>query len=172
MRFDFTKKSWRFIAVVATLSVNIAASQSCAAQSPTLDQIKLPPGFSIELVARVPSARAMTWGDRGTLFVGSSAGNVYALTFAAANAGGQASVQSIASGLRDPGGVAFRDGALYVSSVNRILRFDDIERRLQSPPEPAVVTDKLPSDAHHGRKFIAFGPDAKLYVNVGAPCNV
>ena len=172
MRFDFTKKSWRFIAVVATLSVNLAASQSCAAQSPTLDQIKLPPGFSIELVARVPSARAMTWGDRGTLFVGSSAGNVYALTFAAPNAGGQASVHTIASGLRDPGGVAFHNGALFVSAVSRVLRFDDIEHRVQSPPEPVVVTDKLPSDGHHGRKFIAFGPDGKLYVNVGAPCNI
>ena len=172
MRFDFTKKSWRFIAVVATLSVNIAASQSCAAQSPTLDQIKLPPGFSIELVARVPGARAMTWGDRGTLFVGSSAGNVYALTFAAPNAGGQASVHTIASGLRDPGGVAFHNGALFVSAVSRVLRFDDIEHRVQSPPEPVVVTDKLPSDGHHGRKFIAFGPDGKLYVNVGAPCNI
>ena len=172
MRFDFTKKSWRFIAVVATLSVNIAASQSCAAQSPTLDQIKLPPGFSIELVARVPSARAMTWGDRGTLFVGSSAGNVYALTFAAPNAGGQASVHTIASGLRDPGGVAFHNGALFVSAVSRVLRFDDIEHRVQSPPEPVVVTDKLPPDGHHGRKFIAFGPDGKLYVNVGAPCNI
>ena len=172
MRFDFTKKTWRFIAVVATLSVNIAASQSCAAQSPTLDQIKLPPGFSIELVARVPSARAMTWGDRGTLFVGSSAGNVYALTFAAPNAGGQASVHTIASGLRDPGGVAFHNGALFVSAVSRVLRFDDTEHRVQSPPEPVVVTDKLPSDGHHGRKFIAFGPDGKLYVNVGAPCNI
>jgi len=172
MCFGVMSKSLALIAGTAIVCATIAASQSSAAQSPPLDQIKLPQGFSIELVARVPSARAMTWGDRGTLFVGSSAGNVYALTFAAPNAGGQASVQSIASGLRDPGGVAFRDGALYVSSVDRILRFDDIERRLQSPPEPVVVTDKLPSDAHHGRKFIAFGPDGKLYVNVGAPCNV
>src|SRR5437667_12699813 len=126
MRFDFTKKSWRFIAVVATLSVTIAASQSCAAQSPTLDQIKLPPGFSIELVARVPSARAMTWGDRGTLFVGSLAGNVYALTFAAPNSGGQASVHTIASGLRGPGGVAFSNSALFVSVVSPVPHFDEI----------------------------------------------
>jgi glucose/arabinose dehydrogenase len=172
MRFGMMKKSRRLTATLAILSVGIAASQSSAAQSLPLDQIKLPQGFSIELVARVPSARAMTWGDRGTLFVGSSAGNVYALTFAAPNAGGQATVHTIASGLRDPGGVAFRDGALYVSSVDRILRFDDIERQLQSRLEPAVVTDKLPSDAHHGRKFIAFGPDGKLYINVGAPCNI
>jgi len=172
MCFDIMRKSLGLVAGTAIVCTNIAASQSSAAQALPLDQIKLPQGFSIELVARVPSARAMTWGDRGTLFVSSSAGNVYALTFAAPNAGGHASVQSIASGLRDSGGLAFRDRALYVSSVNRILRFDDIERRLQPPPEPVVVTDKLPSDAHHGRKFIAFGPDGKLYANVGAPCNV
>jgi glucose/arabinose dehydrogenase len=170
MGFDVRKKLLGLIAGAAIVCANIAAIPLSGGQS--LSQIKLPPGFSIELVARVPSARAMTWGDRSTLFVGSSAGNVYALTFAAPNAGGEATIHTIASGLRDPGGVAFRDGALYVSSVNRILRFDDIERRLQSPPQPVVVTDKLPSDAHHGRKFIAFGPDGKLYINVGAPCNI
>ena len=170
MRFDVVKKSLGLSVALAILSI-FAASQS-SAQSVPLDQIKLPPGFSIELVGRVPNARAMTWGDKGTLFIGSSAGNVYALTFAAPNAGGQATIHTIASGLRDPGGVAFQNGALYVSAVSRVLRLDDIERRLQSPPEPVVVTDKLPSDGHHGRKFIAFGPDGKLYVNVGAPCNV
>ncbi|HEY3179473.1 MAG TPA: PQQ-dependent sugar dehydrogenase [Casimicrobiaceae bacterium] len=168
MRFDVVKKSWSVTVALAILSINFATSRS-SAQSLQLDQVKLPPGFSIELVARAPSARAMTWGDKGTLFVGSSVGNVYALGFVA---GGQATVYTIASGLRDPAGVAFHNGALYVSAVSRILRFDDIERRLQSPPEPVVVTDKLPSDGHHGRKFIAFGPDGKLYVNVGAPCNV
>jgi hypothetical protein len=74
--------------------------------------------------------------------------------------------------LRQPVGVAFRDGALYVSAVNRIVRFDDIERRLDAPPEPVVVTDRFPSDGSHGWKFIAFGPDGKLYVPVGAPCNI
>ena len=81
-------------------------------------------------------------------------------------------MRAIASGLRDPSGVAFRDGALYVSAVSRILRFDDIERRLDDPPAPVVVTDRYPGDAHHGRKFIAFGPDGKLYVPIGAPCNI
>ena len=74
--------------------------------------------------------------------------------------------------LREPAGVAFRNGALYVSAISRILRFDDIERRLDSPPDPVVVSDAFPGDGHHGRKFIAFGPDGKLYVPVGAPCNI
>ena len=71
-----------------------------------------------------------------------------------------------------PSGVAFREGALYVAEVNRILRYDDIESRLDDPPEPVVVNDELPSDRHHGWKFISFGPDDKLYVPIGAPCNV
>ena len=71
-----------------------------------------------------------------------------------------------------PCGVAFRKGSLYVAEVNRILRYDDIENRLSNPPEPVVVYDKLPTEKHHGWKYIAFGPDDKLYIPVGAPCNV
>ena len=146
---------------------------SAAAQSPLpLERIKLPPGFVIETVARVPNARAMTWGSEGTLFVGSAAGNVYAVTLPRAGTQDSARVRIIAKNLREPAGVAFRNGALYVSAISRILRFDDIERRLDSPPDPVVVSDAFPSDGHHGRKFIAFGPDGKLYVPVGAPCNI
>jgi len=82
------------------------------------------------------------------------------------------SLRVIASGLKLPVGVAFRDGALYVSAVDRILRYDGIEGRLDNPPSPVVVSEAFPTDAHHGRKFIAFGPDGKLYVPVGAPCNI
>jgi glucose/arabinose dehydrogenase len=71
-----------------------------------------------------------------------------------------------------PVGVAFRDGDLYVSAVDRILRFRDIESRLNRPPAPEVVTDRYPMETHHGWKFIAFSPDGKLYVPVGAPCNI
>jgi glucose/arabinose dehydrogenase len=138
-----------------------------------VDTIKLPGGFAIEVVARVPNARAMTWGAAGTLFVGSSSeGKVYAVTLPPAGSKDAARVQVIATGLRAPGGVAFRGSALYVSAVSRILRFDDIEAHLADPPKPVVITDRLPSDGHHGLKFIAFGPDGKLYVNVGVPCNI
>jgi len=135
-----------------------------------LDNIKLPPGFHTELVARVDSAREMTLGAKGTLFVGSNhAGKVYAVQW---RAGAPADVVTVASGLKLPVGVAFHAGALYVSAVDRILRFDDIENRLGNPPKPTVITDRFPKDTHHGWKFIAFGPDGKLYVPVGAPCNI
>ena len=76
------------------------------------------------------------------------------------------------AGSNMPSGVAFRDGALYVAEVSRILRFRDVARDLARRPKPEVVSDAFPSDAHHGWKFIAFGPDGRLYVPVGAPCNV
>lgn len=72
-----------------------------------------------------------------------------------------------------PNGVAVRHGALYVATTSRILRYDDIERHLDAPPAPVVVRDKLPNpSAGHTWKFIAFGPDDRLYLSVGAPCNV
>jgi glucose/arabinose dehydrogenase len=69
-------------------------------------------------------------------------------------------------------GVTYRQGALFVAEVNRILRLDDIARHLEAPPEPVVVSAAFPGDRHHGWKYIAFGPDDRLYVPVGAPCNV
>ena len=138
-----------------------------------LKLIQLPPGFEIDTLASgVSNARAMTLGTAGTLFVGSrSAGNVYALIDRNGDMRSD-ELYVIADGLQAPSGVAFRDGALYVSAVDRILRFDDIESRLENPPEPVIVTDMLPNDRHHGWKFIDFGPDDMLYVPVGAPCNV
>ena len=136
-------------------------------------RLHVPPGFTVTLYADgVTSARAMAWGDHGTLFVGSmDAGKVYALRDGDHD-GRVDSVRVIASGLRLPVGVAFRDGALYVSAVDRILRFDAIESKLDAPPKPAVVVGDLPADGMHGWRYLAFGPDGKLYVPIGAPCNV
>jgi len=158
--------------VAAALSSSLVATAFGQTPLP-VETIRLPPGFAIELVARVPNARAMTWGASGTLFVGTAEeGKVFAVTLPPQGAKGEATVRRIASGLSEPAGVAFRDGALYVSAISRILRYDDIERRLDNPPAPVVVSDRFPTEGHHGRKFIAFGPDGKLYVPVGVPCNI
>jgi glucose/arabinose dehydrogenase len=160
-------------ALVAAAFLVSTAAPLHAQDALPLETLKLPPGFTIEVAARVPNPRAMTWGAAGTLFVGSAgAGTVYALKLLPPGESGPPVSHVIATGLREPAGVAFRDGALYVSAVSRILRFDDIERRLANPPAPVVVSDRFPSESHHGRKFIAFGPDGKLYVSVGVPCNI
>lgn len=138
--------------------------------------IKVPNGFAISIFAHdVPSAREMTMSPAGTLFVGSRTGKVYAIEGAAdsiAKGERAKAARTIASGLDDPNGVAFHNGSLYVAEVARILRFDQIEKKLSSPPKPIVVRDDFPTDKWHGWKFIAIGPDGWLYVPVGAPCNV
>jgi hypothetical protein len=136
-----------------------------------LDRLRLPSGFSIELLARVPNARAMALGTGNVLYVGSrEAGKVHALELDTQYRAGP--LHEVASGLLMPSGLAFRDGALYVAAVNRILRYDDIGRHLQRPAPPMVVRDDLPVDRHHGWKYLGFGPDGWLYVPVGAPCNI
>jgi glucose/arabinose dehydrogenase len=136
-------------------------------------KIKVPPGFKVELWAHgINNARAMTWGDKGTLFVSSRvAGNVYAVT----DQGGQRTVKVIAKGLNLPNGVAFRDGTLYVAEIHRITKIEGVEGKLGSADltgEMKVVYETLPKDAPHGWKYLAFGPDGKLYFNIGAPCNI
>jgi glucose/arabinose dehydrogenase len=141
--------------------------------APPIARLKLPPGFHISVYSdQVPNARELALGDDGTVFVGSmGAGKVYALTDS--NHDGHADrVRVIASGLRMPVGVAFHDGDLYISAVSKILVLRNIEKHLDDPPKPEVVTDAFPRKSHHGWKFIAFGPDGKLYVPVGAPCNI
>jgi len=149
----------------------LAWGNGAVAQRLPLDKIKLPPGFHIEVFAdSLPNARSMAWGANGTLFVGTrSDGRVYAVSHDGRKA---TRVLTIASGLNMPNGVAFHDGALYVAEVGRILRFDNIEDRLDKPPAAVLVTDRFPRERHHGWKFIRIGPDGWLYVPVGAPCNV
>lgn len=138
-----------------------------------LETIKLPPGFSISVWAEdVPDARSLAMNADGSLiFVGNRQGkNVYALKDT--NGDGKADKKyTLAQGLRMPNGVAFKDGDLYVAEVSRILRFKNIEKNLDNPSYE-VIYDQYPDKAHHGWKFIAFGPDGLLYVPVGAPCNI
>lgn len=138
-----------------------------------LDKIKLPKGFKIALYAEnVKNARSMDLSPNGTLFVGTrDVGAVYALRDK--NGDKKADEMfTIAKGLKMPNGVAFRNGDLYVAEVNRIIRFKNIEDYLSDPPKPEVIFDGYPRETHHGWKYIAFGPDGKLYVPVGAPCNI
>lgn len=137
-----------------------------------LDSIKLPPGFKIEIFAEVNDARSLAISPSGTIFVGNRDGDkVYALQ----DTDGDFKADKkwvIDSGLNQPNGVAFRDGHLYVAEINRILKYENIESNLSTFPDSIVINDSYPTETHHGWKYIAFGPDGKLYVPVGAPCNI
>jgi glucose/arabinose dehydrogenase len=141
-----------------------------AADKLPLDKLKLPAGFKLELYASgLANARSMARGTDGTVFVGSRlVGRVYAIT----EKDGKRTVKTIAEKLHRPNGVAFKDGTLFVAELSRVIRFDDIEKNLDTPPAPKVIYEDLPKDEPHGWKFIGIGPDNKLYVPIGAPCNI
>jgi hypothetical protein len=138
-----------------------------------LKQLHTPDGFTVSIYAdNVPNARSLALGDNGVVFVGTGReGKVYAVRDGD-NDGVAEQRYVIADNLTMPNGVAFKDGALYVAEISRIIRFDDIVRQLAKPPKPVAVYDKFPSDTHHGWKYLRFGPDGKLYTAVGAPCNI
>jgi len=143
------------------------------AQPGTLDEIVLPEGFEIDYYAQdVRGARTLRLSEDGTLFVGTrGAGNLYAIPNA--TEGTQASeVVTLATGMNAPNGLEVVDGDLYVAEIGRLLRYDDIESSLPNLPEPTVVTEALPDAQHHGWRYMMYGPDEKLYISVGAPCNV
>ena len=155
-----------------TTTTTPAAADDGQSSSP-LDQIVLPEGFDIHYFASdVPGARSLARGSQGTIFVGSrDEGNVYAVIDENGDYRAE-QVITVASGRNQPNGVAMRNGSLYVAEISRVWRLDDIENRLDNPPDPVMIRDDFPTDKWHGWKFIAFGPDDKLYVPVGAPCNV
>lgn len=138
-----------------------------------IDRLQLPDGFKIDVFAEgVENARSMCLSPNGTLFVGTRGkGNVYALVDSDKDGRSDKKYTLFEDG-KMPNGVAFKDGDLYVAEVSRILKFTDIESKLANPGKPEVVYDKYPTETHHGWKYIAFGPDGRLYVPVGAPCNI
>ena len=143
---------------------------------PQLDTLTLPPGFSIAVYAdEVQGARSMALAPDGTLFVGTRRNSVYAVADRDRDAKAETVVE-LTTGLRMPNGLAFRDGALYVGELNRIIRFDQVLEAVKAGSgralTPTVVLDGLPSETAHGWKYIAFGPDGYLYYQIGAPCNV
>ena len=165
------KESKQDVADSTVMDVSVPALSDSSTKLP-LNTIKLPAGFKISVYAEVDNARSMALSASGTLFVGNRhEDKVYAVR----DTDGDFKADKrwvIASGLNMPNGVALKDGDLYVAEVSRILRFRDIENRLNNPGKPEVVYDKFPTETHHGWKYIAFGPDGKLYVPVGAPCNI
>jgi glucose/arabinose dehydrogenase len=148
-----------------------AAVTNASADLP-LDKIKLPSGFSISVFAEVEGARSMVMSPSGTLFVGTQkAGKVYAVKDTDGDQKADKKWE-IASGMNNPNGVAIKNGSLFVAEISKVTKFSDIEKSLDHPGKGEVIYDKFPTEWAHGWKYIAFGPDGKLYVPVGAPFNI
>jgi len=143
-----------------------------------LDTLRLPAGFSIAVYAEVPGARSMTLSPDGTVFVGSQSDTVHALVDRDQD-GRADEVVVVADNLQVANGVAFKDRALFVADLDRVLRYDDILDFVNQPaaarlskPVPVVLLTGLPTDTYHGWRYLVFGPDDLLYLAVGTPCNV
>lgn len=156
-------------AAAAKLAPVPAPPLAAAADKIPLDQFKVPKGFNLELYASgMPNARSLALGSKGTVFVGSRLQDkVYAIT----NKNGKHEAKVLVSGLYRPNGVAFKDGTLYIAELSQISKIDNVEDKLDSLPKPVVIYNDLPKDEAHGWKFLAIGPDNKLYVEVGQPGN-
>ena len=141
----------------------------CSAEVYALDDIELPPGFAIEEYAKVPKARSLALGDNGTVFVSTRrSGKVYAVI----GEGEQRRTIELLDGLRQPNGIAFHEGDLYVAEIDRVTRYRGIETTLFAVPEAEELDIDLPSESRHGWRYIGFGPDDRLYITIGAPCNI
>jgi glucose/arabinose dehydrogenase len=140
-----------------------------AAEKLPVDKLKAAKGFKIEVYASgMANARSLALGDKGTVFVGSRlVDKVYAIT----EKDGKREVKVVASGLYRPNGVAFKNGTLYIAELSQISKIEGIEDKLDNPPKPTVIYSDLPKDEAHGWKYLAIGPDNKLYFEVGQPCN-
>jgi glucose/arabinose dehydrogenase len=132
-------------------------------------QLKLPPGFNIEVYASgIANTRSLRIGDKGTVFVGTRFGNKVT---AVVKKDGKTETKVVAEGLYRPNGLAFKNGTLYIAELSQISKIDNVEANLDKPPKPTVIYKDLPKDEAHGWKFIAIGPDNKLYIPVGQPGN-
>ncbi|MDG2107796.1 MAG: PQQ-dependent sugar dehydrogenase [Woeseiaceae bacterium] len=151
----------RLILVISACAISITTF--------AIEDIVLPPGFLIEEFADVPNARSLTLGNNGTVFASNRSGDS---VFAVIPDGDFTRTITLDDGLHTPNGIAFHQGDLYVAEIDRIYRYDNIESNLDNVPDPVLLDIDLPSEKWHGWRYIGFGPDNKLYISVGAPCNI
>ncbi|WP_116769043.1 PQQ-dependent sugar dehydrogenase [Maribacter litoralis] len=181
MKISFLKFAMAITVVISLHSCKEAKKENTQnnAENVALDstdlallELNLPEGFQIEVYARgVDGARSMAMGDEGTLFVGTrTENNIYAIQDT--NGDFKADNVMVLDTMEVPNGIAMRNGDLYVAQVGSLWKYPNIEDQLDGELEKELIYDDFPTEFHHGWKYIAFGPDDKLYVPVGAPCNI
>jgi glucose/arabinose dehydrogenase len=154
----------------ANLAPAVAPPIATAADKLPVAKLKVPKNFNIEVYASgMPDARSLRIDDKGTVFVSN---RVLDKIYAIVDRNGKREVKTLLTGLFRPNGIALHNGALYIAELNKISKVDDIEDHLDNTPKPTVIYSDLPSDEPHGWKFLAVGPDNRLYFNIGAPCNI
>ena len=163
------QKNRIFLSLLILFSFNLSAFE--------MPEINLPNGFQIDVLTDdVPNARSLALGEEMIFVSTREEGSIYAVT----NYQDDPQVVVIAEGLYMPNGIAFHQGNLYVAEIHRVLKFTDIEDTINKISIEKSSVDSIkysvisdyPKDRHHGWRYIIVGPDNKLYVPIGAPCNV
>ncbi|MDN3379214.1 MULTISPECIES: PQQ-dependent sugar dehydrogenase [unclassified Pseudoalteromonas] len=155
-----------------TLIISLGLLSTPAGAANILKELSVAQGFEVSIFADdVENARQIAVSKKGIVYVGSrKAGKVYALIDH--NSDGVADKQIlVASDLSMPSGLAIKGDDLYVGEVHRIIRFKNIDKQLKAP-KYEVVYDALPTERHHGWKFLRFAPTGELIIPVGVPCNI
>lgn len=147
-----------------------------------LKNIKLPPGFKIDLYAVVPDARHMAIGpSTAVVFVGTRKTRLWAVTDRTkTRVADEVKVFSPSLNFKVPNGVCFSpDGILYVAEHNRVLSFPAAEFFYEGPDVAAATVvaqgQLIPEGEesfNHGARTCRIGPDNKLYITMGNPFNV
>jgi len=156
---------------VPVIALGCFITVSCGAQSVQLEDLQVPDGFSISVYAQVPGPRQLALGDDNTVFVGSLRGTVHAVVDSDGDYSADA-VIPIAGNLNMPNGVAFHEGDLYIGEIHRVSKIDNVAANLSAGQGTVTLNDRLPNRRHHGFKYLKIGPDNRLYIPIGAPCNV
>ncbi len=164
----------RKLVVIAAAIAAVCVAGAEEAKPLPVEQLKAPKGFKTALYASgMKSARSLAVGDKGTVFVGTR-NNPEGVVYALVDADGDHVAEKtlvVAKGLDMPNGVAFHKGTLYIAEQSQISKIENIEANLENPPAPVTVLGGFPLEGFHVWKFVAVGPDEKLYYNIGAPCD-
>jgi len=184
MSQDNMKKLENFQSTGANLNMETVPQTGAKAEAirNNLKNVKLPPGFKIDLYAIVPDARHMAVGpSTGILFVGTRKTQVWAVTDRAkTRVADEVKPFSPSISMKVPNGVCFSpDGILYLVEHNRVLAFPAAEFFYEGPDVAAATVvpqgQLIPVEEesfNHGARACRIGPDNKLYITMGNPFNV
>jgi len=184
MSQDNMKKLENFQSTGANLNMETIPQTGAKAEAirNNLKNVKLPPGFKIDLYAIVPDARHMAVGpSTGILFVGTRKTQLWAVTDRAkTRVADEVKPFSPSISMKVPNGVCFSpDGILYVVEHNRVLAFPAAEFFYEGPDVAAATVvpqgQLIPVEEesfNHGARACRIGPDNKIYITMGNPFNV
>jgi glucose/arabinose dehydrogenase len=144
---------------------------------PATASLSLPPGFTATVFAAGGFKRPRNAAEapNGDVFVvDSGPGSIWVLRDANKNGAIEDDERSeFATGLKQPFGIAFQKGAVYVANTDAVVKFAYAPGDRQATGTPTTVAALPSGPAGHWTRNIAFSPDGRsFYVTVGSSHNI